>query len=133
MPSFRYHDFFTCRQNRVQALTPPSLTSSDDPMINDRSMQSSTVAKNRRSTMISIPPTLINISNQEILSHIRVAVTLFFYNEESFEEVSYRSMDDIRKINPDECLWIDVTGVRRDSIEGESTLRTLFRFMITIY
>lgn len=105
MPSFHYNDFLTFRRHRVQAAS--SSSSPNDPM-----NHSSSIVKNRRATLISIPPTLINISNQEILTHIRVQPTLFYYNEETFQEVCYRSIEDIRKINHDECLWIDVTGVR---------------------
>lgn len=109
MPSFHYNDFLTFRRHRVQAASPSS--SPDDQMINDQTIQSSSFVKNRRATLISIPPTLINISNQEILSHIRIQPTLFYYNEENFQEICFRSIEDIRKTNQDECLWIDVTGV----------------------
>ena len=134
MPSFRYNDFLTFRRHRVQATS--SSSSPDDQMTNDQANQSSSMVKHRRATLISIPPTLINISNQEILSHIRVHPTLFYYNEETFQEVCYRTIEDIRKINRDECLWIDVTGVRFECLQSTTTTTHLtfgFRCTITIF
>ncbi len=67
--------------------------------------------KNRRATLVGIPPTLINTSNQDLQTNLHVQPTVFFYKAETFQEGCYRSIEDIRNIDNNECLWIDVTGV----------------------
>jgi hypothetical protein len=57
------------------------------------------------------PPTLMNRSTQDLENNLHVQPTVFFYNEDTFQEVYYRSVEDIRTIENNECLWIDVTGV----------------------
>ena len=66
---------------------------------------------NRRSTLSGIPPTFITISEEDLQQNLHMQPTVFFYSEETFQEASYRSIEDIRPIENNECLWIDVTGV----------------------
>ncbi len=40
-----------------------------------------------------------------------VQLTAIFYNEQTLQEATYRSIEDIRGIGNNESLWIDVTGV----------------------
>jgi hypothetical protein len=75
-----------------------------------------TSSKSRRATLISIPPTLINVSDQDIWCHFGVQPTVYLYNETTFQEVCYRSIEDIRPWSTDECLWIDVAGVSMNEI-----------------
>lgn len=70
-----------------------------------------TSSKSRQSARVSIPPTLLNISDQDWPNQLLVQPTAIVYNEERFEELSYRSIEEIRPLNPKECLWIDVVGV----------------------
>jgi len=70
-----------------------------------------TSSKNRRATLVGIPPTLINTSNQDLQTNLHVQPTVFFFRAETFQEACYRSIEDIRNIDNNECLWIDVTGV----------------------
>ena len=67
--------------------------------------------KNRRATLVGIPPTLINASTEDLPRNQLVHPTVFFYTEETFQEACYRTIEDIRAIDDNECLWIDVTGV----------------------
>lgn len=69
------------------------------------------ISKNRRATLVGIPPTLINISDQDLHTNQHIQPTVFFYNVETFQEACYRSIENIRTIENDECLWIDVNGV----------------------
>lgn len=107
-------------------------------LVNDSNRKESS-QKARRSTLISIPPTLINISNQEYLNYILVQPTVFFYKEQSFDEFVYRSIEDIRELEKGECLWIDVNGVREKkfkiwfSLVFYRMICCLFRFTIVIY
>ena len=68
-------------------------------------------SKTRRATLIGIPSKVINLSKQTKRTNLSVQPTVFIYNEETFQEVCYRSIEDIRTIADNECLWIDVTGV----------------------
>ena len=65
----------------------------------------------RAMTVVGVPQTLINTSNQELQQNLHVQPALFFYSEETFQEVRCRSIEDIRTVKNNECLWIDVTGV----------------------
>ncbi|CAF3272299.1 unnamed protein product [Rotaria sp. Silwood2] len=109
MPSFHCNDLVVLRRRRVRS------SANDERIIIDKSTEHSipteTLSKNRRITLIDLPPTLINISTQDLHKNVRVQPTVFFYNEETFQEVCYRSIEDIREIQNNECLWIDVTGI----------------------
>ncbi|CAF3783442.1 unnamed protein product [Rotaria sp. Silwood1] len=109
MPSFHCKDLVALRRHRVQS------SANVVPTIFDNTTEHSTpkikLSKNRRTTLIGLPSTLINISDQDLHKSQRVQVTVFFYNEETFQEVCYQSIEDIREVRNDECLWIDVTGI----------------------
>jgi hypothetical protein len=66
---------------------------------------------NRRSTLSGIPPTFMTISEEDLQQNLHIQPTAFFYSEETFQEARYSSIEDIRPIENNECLWIDVTGV----------------------
>ena len=67
--------------------------------------------KSRHSTRVSIPPTLLNVSEEDWLSHLLVQPTVIVYSEEKCQELCYRSIEEIRALAPNECLWIEVVGV----------------------
>ncbi|CAF0915582.1 unnamed protein product [Rotaria sordida] len=109
MPSFHRKDFVVSKRHRVRSLTNNEqiiITNSPELSIPKR-----TSSKHRRTTLIALPPTLINTSNQDLHNNLGIQPTIFFYNEETFQEVCYRSIEDIREVKNNECLWIDVTGV----------------------
>lgn len=80
-----------------------------------------TASKNRRATLIGIPPTLINTSSEDLQHNRHVQPTVFFYNENRFQEACYRSIEDIPDVEENQCLWIDVTGVSNDEHPGRKT------------
>ena len=134
MPSFRCSDMVILKQHRVR-----SSTYNDHTVYQNSSGKSRPVSvssKTRRSTRISVPPTLINTSNEVLQNILRVQPTIFFYNEENFEEACYRSVEEIRAVKDDECLWIDVTGVSVQIQEKTNKRTFLFVFVylkLTLY
>ncbi|CAF1059111.1 unnamed protein product [Adineta ricciae] len=90
-------------------------SATDAPTIYENSFQQSSPTrpfpKTRRATLVGIPPTLINASKENLQKELAVQPTVFFYNEETFQEACYRSIEDIPLVTENECLWIDVTGV----------------------
>ena len=109
MPSFRCNNLVVLKHHRIRSSTHSNRTV--DPDLNGRLKSVSVSSTPRRSTRVSIPPTLIHTSNEVLQNNLRVQPTVFFYNKESFEEPSYQSVEEIRAIKDDECLWIDVTDV----------------------
>src|SRR5437879_4867596 len=109
MPSFPCNDIVVLKRQRICSST------NDEHIIFENSSELSrpirTLSKNRRATLVGIPPTLINASNQNLQQTVHIQPTVFFYNKETFQEACYRSIEDIRTIENNECLWIDVTGV----------------------
>ncbi|CAF3295218.1 unnamed protein product [Rotaria socialis] len=107
MPYFNCNDIPVLKRHRIRAVT------NDEHNMLENSTDHSTIInilpKARRSTLIGLPSTLINI--QDLQQTLCVQPTVFFYNEETFQEACYRSIEDIREIKTNECLWIDVTGV----------------------
>ncbi|UJR08426.1 hypothetical protein I4U23_012696 [Adineta vaga] len=89
----------------------------------EQSSPARTLSKNRRATLIGIPPTLINASKENLQKKFTVQPTVFFYNEETFQEACYRSIEDIPSVTENECLWIDVTGVHDHDILSRIGLR----------
>lgn len=80
-----------------------------------------TGSKNRRATLIGIPPTLINTSNEDLQHNRHVQPTVFFYNDNRYQEACYRSIEDIPDVEDNQCLWIDVTGVSvEEDLEGNA-------------
>jgi hypothetical protein len=78
---------------------------------NELSRPTTASLKNRRATLVGIPPSLINTSIRDLQTNLHVQPTVFFYRAETFQEACYQSIEDIRNIDNNECLWIDVTGV----------------------
>lgn len=109
MPSLHCNDLVLLRHNRVRSST------NDERIVCEHSTEQSRltklVSKNRRTTLIGLPSSLINTSNEDLQNSTRVRPSVIYYNEESYQEVCYRSIEDIRPVNTNECLWIDVTGV----------------------
>ncbi|CAF1376063.1 unnamed protein product [Rotaria magnacalcarata] len=108
MPYFNCNDIPILKQHRIRAATNNEHNMLEN--LAEHSTKINILSKARRSTLIGLPPTLINTS-KDLQQNIRVNPTVFFYNEETFQEASYRSIEDIREIKTNECLWIDVTGV----------------------
>jgi len=70
---------------------------------------------NHHTTTISVPHTITYIpSNRQ--SYIHVQPTIFIYNKDSLEEISYTSIRNIRSIRNNECLWIDIPGVHDEDL-----------------
>jgi len=109
MPSFKCNDLVVLKRHRVRSSTNDGHTSDDKSTEQSTSIR--TLSKNRRATLVGIPPSLTNTSNQDLQTNLHVQPTVFFYNEQTFQEACYRSIEDIPLIKNDECLWIDVTGV----------------------
>ncbi|CAF5037349.1 unnamed protein product, partial [Rotaria magnacalcarata] len=107
MPYFNCNDIPILKQHRIRAATNNEHNMLEN--LAEHSTKINILSKARRSTLIGLPPTLINTS-KDLQQNIRVNPTVFFYNEETFQEASYRSIEDIREIKTNECLWIDVTG-----------------------
>ena len=109
MPYFHCNDLVVLKRHRVRSST------TDAPTIYENSFQQAsptrTGSKTRRATLVGIPPTLINASKENLQKSLTVQPTVFFYNEETFQEACYRSIEDIPLVTENECLWIDVTGV----------------------
>jgi hypothetical protein len=111
MPSFHCNDLVVLKRHRVRSSTNDGHTSDDKSTEQSTSIR--TLSKNRRATLVGIPPSLTNTSNQDLQTNLHVQPTVFFYNEQTFQEACYRSIEDIPLIKNDECLWIDVTGVSK--------------------
>ena len=107
MPAIHYNDRVVLKRHR------PRSSISDGHVVFDSSTTRtiSIAPKTRRATLIGIPPTLIGTSNQDLQKNLCVQPTVFFYSQQTFQEACYRSIEDIRAIDENECLWIDVTGV----------------------
>ncbi|CAF1376086.1 unnamed protein product [Rotaria magnacalcarata] len=123
MPYFNCNDIPILKQHRIRAATNNEHNMLEN--LAEHSTKINILSKARRSTLIGLPPTLINTS-KDLQQNIRVNPTVFFYNEETFQEASYRSIEDIREIKTNECLWIDVTGVKASyrSIEDIREIKT---------
>jgi hypothetical protein len=111
MPSLHSNDLIVLKRHRVRTSTNDGATIVENSTEQSRPIRA--VSKNRRATLVGIPPTVINISNQDLQNNLHVQPTVFFYNEETFQEACYRSIEDIPIIQNNECLWIDVTGVSK--------------------
>jgi hypothetical protein len=109
MPSFHCNGLVVLKRNRIRTLTNDEHTVVESS--NDQTSPQRIYTKHRRATLFGIPPTLISISEPDLGKNVNVQPTVFFYNEETFQEACYLSAEDIRTIEPNECLWIDVTGV----------------------
>lgn len=109
MPSFNCNDMTFLKRQRVRAVTNDERITIENST--EQSTTVNTLSKTRRSTLIGLPATLIGSSTPDLRQSFRTQLTVFFYNEERFQEICYRSIDDIREIKDNECLWIDVTGV----------------------
>jgi hypothetical protein len=109
MPSFPCNDIVVLKRQRIRSST------NDGQIIIENSTELSRpiriLPKTRRATLIGIPPTLINTSTQDLQKNLHIQPAVCFYNEDTFQEACYRSIEDIRTIENNECLWIDVTGV----------------------
>jgi hypothetical protein len=112
MPSLHRNDLVVLKRHRIRASTNDATTIFENST-EQQSRPIRAVSKNRRATLVGIPPTVINISNQDLQNNLHVQPTVFFYNEETFQEACYRSIEDIPIIQNNECLWIDVTGVSK--------------------
>ena len=55
-------------------------------------------------------PSISSVPNQ-VYENARVIASALIYDENNFSEQSSITVDDIRSIRNDECLWIDVPGV----------------------
>jgi hypothetical protein len=111
MPSVHCTDLVVLKRHRIRS------SNNEDHVIFENTTSEvsrpvrTSYLKNRRATLVGIPPSLINISTQDLQQNLNVQTTVFFYNGEAFQEVCYRSIEDIRAVDDNECLWIDVTGV----------------------
>jgi hypothetical protein len=109
MPSF--NDFVVLKRHRIQSSTNDATITIETSTEQSKPIRN--LSKNRRATLIGIPPTLINTSTQDLQNNLHVQTSVFTYNEENFLEACYRTIEDIPAIQNNECLWIDVNGVSR--------------------
>ncbi|CAF1192625.1 unnamed protein product [Adineta steineri] len=109
MPSFHCDNLVVLKRHRIHS------SQNDEHNIREKSTEQSsparTLSRNRRGTLIGLPPTIINSSRENLKINLNVQPTVFFYSEDTFQEECYQSIEDIRSITEHECLWIDVTGV----------------------
>lgn len=109
MSSLRCYDLVVLKRHRIRAST------NDGPTVfenyTEHSSPTRVPAKTRRATLVGIPSTMINASKENLQKTLCVQPTVFYYNEDTFQEACYRSIEDIRDVAENECLWIDVTGV----------------------
>ena len=130
MLSIHSTDSVVLKRHSTRSTTADRAVVFEDSAI-DLSRPIRTASKNRRATLIGIPPTLINTSSEDLQHNQHVQPTVFFYDESRFQEACYRSIEDIPDVEENQCLWIDVTGVSFD--ESMENIHSSFRFMITIF
>jgi hypothetical protein len=109
MPSHHCNDLVVLKRQRFLSSTNDGHIIFENSTELSRPIRPS--SKNRRATLVGIPPSLINTSTQDLQTNLHIQPTVFFYRAETFQEACYRSIEDIRNIDNNECLWIDVTGV----------------------
>lgn len=111
MPSVHCTDLVVLKRQSVRSSTNEEHITFENTTTEISGPIRTSSLKTRRATLVGIPPTLINTSIQDLQQNLRVQPTVFFYNEENFQEACYQSIEDIRAIDDHECLWIDITGV----------------------
>ena len=81
----------------------------NDGQVHEDRVRERTCSVVRRFTTGSSPS--LSSTDKQVQNNPRVTASTFIYDENNVSELSYTSVDDIRAIRNDECLWIDVPGV----------------------
>ena len=123
MPSHRHKTLIISKRNRFPTSHSHELSCSEG--VGESNILLGKTSKNRRATLISIPPTLINISNEDYMNGTLIQPIVFIYNEETYQELSYRSIENIPHVNSNDCLWIDVSGVRQHRSMKDDVLKRI--------
>jgi hypothetical protein len=98
-------DGYTPRQSQLTTSSPYEYSNDNGRLIGR------TRPRHRHATVVGVPPTFLHSASHEVLTFVRTEITIFIYDREQYEEPSFRSIGDIRAVQNNQCLWIQVIGV----------------------
>ena len=56
-------------------------------------------------------PESSHVYHRPLSAHTSTPPNVFIYDQEKYEESTCASINDIRTVRANECLWVDITGV----------------------
>ena len=81
-----------------------------DPAVLEDKIRERTCSVTHRGISESIPEAN-HAFRRPLSAHSSTPPNVFIYNQEKYEESMCTSIDEIRTVPSNECLWVDITGV----------------------